>query len=161
MPDINQLHPLLHKAYTEAKAEYMRDYPHQPRPILTSTHRSKAEQNALYAQGREPLATINQLRKIAGLRPIGAVEARRKVTNARGGQSAHNYLPAMAFDVAFTKDDGKSLIWDHIHFHRFAPYVTKHVGIRWGGDWDGDGKSSDEKFIDLPHYEVRGWAQKM
>jgi peptidoglycan LD-endopeptidase CwlK len=34
------------------------------------------------------------------------------------------------------------------------------VPLRWGGDWDGDGKSrnqgdKDEKFIDLPHYELK------
>lgn len=141
MPDINQLTPALKKAYEEAKAEYIRDYPNQPRPILTCTYRSKEEQNRLYAQGRTA---------------PGA-----KVTQAKGGQSPHNYLPAMAFDVSFTRDGGKTLIWDAIHYHRFAPYVTKHAGIRWGGDWDGDGQTIDEKFVDLPHFEVRGWAGKV
>jgi peptidoglycan L-alanyl-D-glutamate endopeptidase CwlK len=33
------------------------------------------------------------------------------------------------------------------------------VPIRWGGDWDGDGKTrsqgdKDEKFIDYPHFEI-------
>ena len=43
--------------------------------------RSFAEQTALYAQGRQPLAEINRLRKIAGMQPIGATEAKNKVTN--------------------------------------------------------------------------------
>lgn len=34
------------------------------------------------------------------------------------------------------------------------------VAIRWGGDWDGDGKTrsqgdKDEKFVDLPHFELK------
>lgn len=28
------------------------------------------------------------------------------------------------------------------------------VTIRWGGDWDGDGISSDESFFDSPHFEL-------
>ena len=34
------------------------------------------------------------------------------------------------------------------------------VRLRWGGDWDGDGKTrsqgdADERFVDLPHIEIR------
>jgi peptidoglycan LD-endopeptidase CwlK len=28
------------------------------------------------------------------------------------------------------------------------------VLIQWGGDWDGDGDSKDETFLDGPHYQV-------
>lgn len=28
------------------------------------------------------------------------------------------------------------------------------VTIRWGGDWDGDGSTSDESFVDSPHFEL-------
>ncbi len=26
--------------------------------------------------------------------------------------------------------------------------------LRWGGDWDGDTELRDQKFVDLPHFEV-------
>ena len=28
--------------------------------------------------------------------------------------------------------------------------------VRWGGDWDGDGEWKDEKFSDMPHFELVG-----
>lgn len=28
------------------------------------------------------------------------------------------------------------------------------IKIRWGGDWSGDGRSSDERFFDGPHFEL-------
>lgn len=31
-------------------------------------------------------------------------------------------------------------------------------GVRWGGDWDGDGDWKDEKFSDMPHFELIGVA---
>jgi len=30
------------------------------------------------------------------------------------------------------------------------------IKIRWGGDWDGDNDLSDNKFNDLPHFELSG-----
>ena len=30
--------------------------------------------------------------------------------------------------------------------------------LRWGGDWDGDGDWKDEKFSDMPHFELIGVA---
>ncbi len=29
------------------------------------------------------------------------------------------------------------------------------VEIRWGGDWNDNGEYRDEKFLDLPHWELR------
>jgi peptidoglycan L-alanyl-D-glutamate endopeptidase CwlK len=26
--------------------------------------------------------------------------------------------------------------------------------MRWGGDWDGDGDTKDERFFDGPHFEL-------
>jgi len=28
------------------------------------------------------------------------------------------------------------------------------VAIRYGGDWDGDKKTADQRFNDLPHWEI-------
>ena len=63
--------------------------------VITQTLRSIEVQNAYYAQGRNDLATVNNLRKLAGLSSI-AVGENKKVTNAKGGTSPHNY--GLAFD---------------------------------------------------------------
>ena len=31
-----------------------------------------------------------------------------------------------------------------------------NVPVRWGGDWDGDGETKDNKFDDLVHFEIKG-----
>jgi peptidoglycan L-alanyl-D-glutamate endopeptidase CwlK len=31
---------------------------------------------------------------------------------------------------------------------------TLGIKIRWGGDWNGDLQFRDEKFKDLPHFEL-------
>ena len=43
-------------------------------------------------------------------------------------------------------------------FAHVVQVKAKEMGIqiRWGGDWDQDGLSSDEKFFDGPHYELVG-----
>jgi len=50
------------------------------RVIITSVDRSYQLQQALYAQGREPIETVNQLRERAGLPRITGTENLRKVT---------------------------------------------------------------------------------
>jgi peptidoglycan LD-endopeptidase CwlK len=32
--------------------------------------------------------------------------------------------------------------------------VSFGVGLRWGGDWDGDWLHTDQKFHDMPHFEL-------
>lgn len=49
---------------------------------------------------------------------------------------------------------------DHYAFHRLAGVIQscaalQDVAIRWGGDWDGDNITTDQSFIDLPHFELR------
>lgn len=45
-------------------------------------------------------------------------------------------------------------------YHRMAGTVIMAgnfhgVDIRWGGDWDGDGDTTDQSFDDLCHFETR------
>lgn len=50
--------------------------------------------------------------------------------------------------------------WNDTHaFHRlagvmFAAASIEGVKLRWGGDWDRDGDTQDQNFIDLPHFEL-------
>ena len=87
--------------------------------IITSGFRSIEEQNALYAQGRTKSGNI--------------------VTNAKGGQSLHNY--GVAFDVVEIKN-GKAnwnCDWNTIG------KIGMSLGLEWG----------DRGYVDLPHFQYR------
>ncbi|TGE03842.1 M15 family metallopeptidase [Hymenobacter fodinae] len=145
---LDDLHPLLAQAYRRARDEYHQKYPQRPQPFVTCTYRSQEEQKALHAQGRLPLTEINQLRNAAGMTPIGASEGQKRVTNASPGQSAHNYRPALAFDVAFITTDQR-VDWNPQLFALFAPLVLAVAGTEWGGAWTS--------FQDSPHFQLRDW----
>jgi D-alanyl-D-alanine dipeptidase len=84
---------------------------------VTQAVRTFAEQDALFAQGRTRKGPI--------------------VTNARGGQSWHNF--GMAVDLAFVVD-GK-ISWDDKLYSKIGKWASV-AGLDWGGDW--------KKFKDLP-----------
>lgn len=108
---------------------------------FTSTLRTFAEQDALFAKGRT--------------KPGGIV------TNARAGSSWHNY--GMAIDIVIV--DGKSASWDvKKDFDGDGKsdwieivQIFKEYGWEWGGDW---------KFYDAPHFQktmgqtIRGMLNK-
>lgn len=50
---IEDLHPYLANAYKKATAEFEKAYPLSAQPSITSTYRSREEQDALYAQGKK------------------------------------------------------------------------------------------------------------
>ena len=67
----------------------------------------------------------------------------------------HNAVPSRAVDVAPYPIDWE----DRDRFHYFAGFVlgtARQMGIdvRWGGDWDRDTKTKDNRFADLPHFEL-------
>ena len=109
---------------------------------------------ALHAQGRERLPELNRLRKLAGLPafPAGSAEAGRKVTWV--AVSRHMELPSGALDVGMLQADG-TVTWPAEALQKFSRLMlAADWRIRWGGDWDGDGQSADEKSPDFPHFEV-------
>ena len=69
--------------------------------------------------------------------------------------SKHNKIPSLAVDVAPWPID-----WDDLNrFRVFGGFVlgvaaTLGINIRWGGDWDGDWVFNDQRFNDLPHFEL-------
>jgi peptidoglycan L-alanyl-D-glutamate endopeptidase CwlK len=79
---------------------------------VISGHRSYAEQDALYAQGRT--------------KP-GAV-----VTKAKGGYSNHNF--GLAFDIGIFSKDGKSYFGEHADYKRCG-VIGESLGLEWGGRW--------------------------
>jgi peptidoglycan LD-endopeptidase CwlK len=96
--------------------------------LVTSTFRDSESQNVLYAQGR----TVK-----------GAI-----VTNARGGQSSHQYR--IAYDVVALRngkpvwgtfgEDGK--LWQSIG------KIGKECGLEWAGEW--------KTFKEFPHFQNLG-----
>ncbi len=89
--------------------------------IISGT-RSYDEQNALFRQGR-----------------FGNPGPR--VTNARGGQSRHNF--GIAWDIGIF-EGGKYLTKPKPYEH--AAKVGMTEGIEWGGNW--------KNFPDRPHYQL-------
>lgn len=88
-----------------------------------------------------------------------AQEAAFKAGNSKAhfGQSAHNYSPAVALDIApipLDWDDRQSFI----DISRVILPLAKsmNIPIRWGGDWDMRGATDG---WDLPHYELHPWRE--
>lgn len=93
--------------------------------LITSTYRDNASQEALYAQGRTAPGRV--------------------VTNARAGQSFHNYRCAV--DVVPIRNgkaiwDAKDPVWQRIGA------IGKAAGLEWAGDW--------KRFKEFPHFQYTG-----
>lgn len=109
---------------------------------VDSGARTDEEQAELYAQGRTKPGTI--------------------VTNAKPGQSKHGVGPLSGRDKSHAVDliPVAPVNWeDRERFAMLAGIMfvaarEEGVDIRWGGDWDGDGQTRDERFRDSPHFEL-------
>ncbi len=95
---------------------------------LVSGTRSYAEQDRLHAQGRYG-------------------NPRPRVTNARGGQSNHNF--GIAWDIGLFDAEGRYLNGDtaaEIGEYRRLGELARPLGLEWGGDWSS--------LPDVPHYQL-------
>ena len=114
-----ELHPLVqqklkeHKELCASKGLFFQ---------VVSTYRSIAEQDRLYAQGRTVAGSI--------------------VTNAKGGQSFHNWR--VAYDICPVVN-GK-LDWGAEGIFHAIGFYGKKVGLEWGGDFSN--------IVDLPHFQL-------
>ena len=96
---------------------------------IISGHRSYDEQDALYAQGRA--------------RPG------RKVTNARGGYSNHNF--GIAFDVGVFS--GSRYLGTSPKY-KAVGVLGQEIGLEWGGNWTS--------LVDEAHFQLRpAWARAL
>ncbi|WP_428838732.1 M15 family metallopeptidase [Paenibacillus polymyxa] len=101
--------------------------------VITQGLRTYAEQDALYAQGRNG-------------------DNRPRVTKARGGYSNHNF--GFAADFALLLRDGRTVSWDTLKdddkdsLPDWSEVVeeAKRLGLEWGGDW--------RSFKDMPHLQM-------
>lgn len=117
LPIKNGLQPLVQRK-ADAIIKSMELLGHPIR--LVEGFRSNERQNTLYAQGR---TTPGQI-----------------VTNAKAGESLHNY--GVAVDFVFRKEgyNASEELWETLGL------VGKSQGFEWGGDW--------KKFKDRPHFEL-------
>jgi peptidoglycan L-alanyl-D-glutamate endopeptidase CwlK len=99
-------------------------------------HRGEDEQNKLFEQGRSQV-------QFPG--------------------SKHNVSPSLAFDVMPYRPGTE--IWDISdpevirEWYFMAGLILgiakeKGIPLRWGGDWNKNYQFGDERFIDLPHFEL-------
>lgn len=87
--------------------------------IITSTYRDAESQNALYAQGRTAPGKI--------------------VTNAKAGQSFHNWRVAFDFVPVV---NGKAQ-WNDVATFNKCGQIAENLGLEWAGRWT--------KFKELAH----------
>lgn len=103
---------------------------------VTSARRTFAEQANLYARGRTVPGKI--------------------VTNAKPGQSYHNY--GLALDVVEMRD-GKTPIWVNPNWARIGE-IGKALGFEWGGDWNHPDKPHFEMAFGQPWRELQKRADR-
>lgn len=121
---LEQCHPDLQRVLNEAIKRV--DF------TVLCGHRDKEEQEEAYATGKSRLRWPN---------------------------SKHNSLPSTAVDIAPWFQDVKIDWNDTAAFARLVGYIERvadelGVKIRWGGDWNGNFRTKDERFIDMPHIEL-------
>lgn len=129
---IEKLHPLVRDEVKQIIKECDEALSGRAKVRITQGLRSFEEQEKLYA--------------------IGRITAGKKVTNAKAGQSIHNY--GLAVDICLIID-GKTASWDTAKdwdndqvadWYECVKIFAKH-GWNWGGNW--------KTFKDLPHFEKK------
>lgn len=125
---IKLMHPKLRGALLNEYLEINTKLPKGVRLRFTQTLRTIDEQNDIYAQGRTKPGKI--------------------VSNAKGGQSIHNY--GLAFDIVILYDkDGNGTLetasWDEDKYWMQVVNCFKSKGWSWGGDF--------KSIYDSPHFE--------
>lgn len=127
---IESLHPLVRCEMTNIINEINKQLTGRSQVRISEGLRTFAEQDALFAK-------------------------KPKVTNAKGGQSIHNY--GFAVDIVLIID-GKTASWDtkadwdgdNISDWTECVNVFKKYGWNWGGDWTS--------FKDMPHFDKKGYS---
>lgn len=121
---IKQAHPIIREQLEKDYIECNNKLPKGVRLRFAYVYRSIAEQNVLYNQ-------------------------RPKVTNAKGGQSIHNY--GLAFDYVILLDKDNNGTFETIEWNLKSPYhkivvdYFQSKGYEWGGSW--------KSFKDYPHFQ--------
>jgi RHS repeat-associated protein len=113
--------------------------------IVTQGLRTNDEQNSLYAKGRSQ----TQLDAV-GLNDVVAQPNEGIVTNAKGGESLHNY--GAAFDVVPLQAGSNIPNWNSTKWTQIGGVGVK-IGLNWGGNWT--------TFKDKPHFDNGQTVQQL
>lgn len=129
--DKKDLHPKLVLVVDTSFKIFKDRYPDEPQPFITCTYRSFGEQDELFS--------------------IGRTKPGKKITQAKAGESPHNFNPSFAYDVGFLTI-AKKMDWSDHLFKKLAD-LTKEIteDVDCGIDW---------KFKDAPHFELKGWKNR-
>lgn len=123
LDQLNTLHPKLRQSAIDAWTEAQTAMPTNVQIIVSQGLRTFEESDALYAKGRTEPGPI--------------------VTNAKAGQSYHNY--GLAFDFAMITN-GKDDYVVGPNWMKVVAIIKQH-GFDWGGDFTN--------LKDYPHFENR------
>lgn len=135
------LYPPLREVYEYGVMRWGMENKHLPQPFLTASYRANKEQDVLYNQPHDGKDNDGD----------GKIDERDEfVTNAKAGQSPHNYFPSLAFDIAFINNETNKLDWSPELFKKFYDFISEKYKdvITWGGGF---------KFRDYPHFEWKTW----
>ncbi len=121
---IATLHPKLRDIALKAYNEAVQATPATVHPIITQGYRTFAESDKLYQQGRTTSGEI--------------------VSNAKAGQSWHNY--GLAVDFCLLVNGVES--WDVDRNWMTVVNIFEKHGFNWGGLFSGN-------FKDYPHLEMK------
>lgn len=122
---LHLLHPICRDKALLAYNEAVKATPVGVHPFIDQTYRTFDESDKLYAQGRTTPGEI--------------------VSNAKGGQSWHNYGLALDFHLQINGKD----VWDENNASwKVVVNIFKQHGFTWGGDFAGN-------FKDYPHLEYK------
>ena len=125
---IEKLHPYVREEVKQIVKECDEALTGKAKIRITQGLRSFEEQEKLYA--------------------IGRITSGKKVTNAKAGQSIHNY--GLAFDIVILLDKDnngtfESVSWDIDKYWMRVVNFFKSKGWTWGGDF--------KSLYDAPHFE--------
>jgi len=81
-------------------------------------------------------------------------EQKRNVASGASKTMRSYHLVGQAFDVVLC--DGPVDNWNGYGKPDFIKFIAicKKNGLTWGGDWNNNGTSRDETFIDSPHFQL-------
>ncbi len=130
-----QVHPDLVKVVERAIQITTQDF------AVIDGARTLAEQRALYAQGRTKPGRI----------VTWTLNSRHLINPKTGFGHAVDCVPV---PVSWDSTPANLARFDAVAEAMFAAAKELGVRLRWGADWDGDGKPRERGESDSPHFEL-------